>query len=295
MKNNLGASLSSYYEQFSVGHEQRRSQLLRSMSAVRHTQRQELAVVGGREGMSQAWKSALALAAGLMIVVGAIFYIGQNQDTATNTETGPGSVSVNPLSPQEAYASAIDRVSKLESLRFIWTTPNGGKGASVEMWWRRPADYRMEFDSNGLVMVSKGEKTITNPLAMAGLSQLGRYFLLNQPSSEEKQKLFVNDWLDRCRIVQSEKVTYKGERCLKVVCVDEQWRYEYIIDAQKGTDMQAPFYELKIYGKPKGGQLKSHVEVLEVNKDYADSRFTDGRAENLKNHAQEDLSMPPDP
>ena len=295
MKNNLETSLSSYYEQFSVAHEQRRSQLLRSMSAVRHTQRQELAVVGGREGMSQAWKSVLALAAGLMIVLGAIFYIGQNQDTATNTETGPGSVAINPLSPQEAYASAIDRVSKLESLRFIWTTPSGGKDASLEMWWRRPADYQMKFNSNGLVMVSQGEKTITNPLAMAALSQLGRYFLLNQPTSKAKQKLFVNDWLDRCRIVQSEKVTYKGEKCIKVVCVDEQWRYEYIIDAQKGTDMQAPFYELKIYSKPKGGQLKSHVEVLEVNKDYADSRFTDGRAENLKNHAQEDLSMPPDP
>jgi hypothetical protein len=274
MKNNLGRSLSSYYEQFSVGHEQRRSQLLRSLSSVRHSQIQELAVVGGRTGMSQAWKSALALAAGLMIVVGAIFYLWPNQDGATNNDAGSGSVSINPLSPQEAYASAIDRVSKLESLRFIWTTPSSGKGASVEMWWRRPADYRMEFKSNGLVMTSQGERAITNPLAMSALSQLGRYFLLNQPASEEMQKLFVNDWLDHCRFVQSEKVTYKGEKCLKVFCVDNQWRYEYIIDAEKGTDTQAPFYELKIYDKPQGGRLKSHVEVLEVNKDYADSTFT---------------------
>ncbi len=56
--------------------------------------------------------------------------------------------------------------------------------------------------------------------------------------------------------------------------MDHKWRYEYIIDAQKGTDTQTPFYELKIYDKPQGGQLKSHVEVLEVNKDYADSKFT---------------------
>ena len=273
MKNNLETSLSSYYEQFSVGHEQRRSQLLRSMSSIRQTQKQELSLVGGRTGMSQAWKSVLALAAGLMIVVGAIFYVWP-QDAGTDTDTGPGSVSINPLSPQEVYASAIDRVSKLESLHFIWTTPNGGKGASVKMWWRRPADYRMEFASNGLVMASQGEKTITNPLAMAGLSQLGRYFLLNQPASEEKQKLFVNDWLDRCRFVQSEPMLFKGEKCLKVVCVDNQWRYEYIIDAQVGTDTQIPFYELKQYHQQPGGRLRNQVEVLEVNRDYVDSTFT---------------------
>ena len=275
MKNNLETSLSSYYEQFSVGHEQRRSQLLRSMSAVRHTQMQELAVGGGRAGVSQAWKSALALAAGLMIVVGAIFYVWPNQDATTNTDTGPGIVSLNPLSPQEAYASAIDRVSKLKSLHFIWTTPNGGQGASVEMWWRRPADFRMEFDSNGLIIANQGDETVTDVRALFALSQLGRYFLLNQPQNEETQKMFVQDWLNRCRIVQSEPMRYKGEKCLKVICVDDlKHRYEYIIDAQKGTDMQTPFYDLKIYGKPKGGRLKSHVEVLEVNRDYADSKFT---------------------
>ena len=46
MKHNLESSLNSYYEQFSVGHEQRRSQLLRSMSGVRHEQMQEPAAVG---------------------------------------------------------------------------------------------------------------------------------------------------------------------------------------------------------------------------------------------------------
>ena len=109
---------------------------------------------------------------------------------------------------------------------------------------------------------------------MFALSQLGRYFLLNQPLSKQQQDLFVQDWLKRCRIVESKELLYKGEKCLKVICTDNRSRYEYIIDARGGTDIQIPFYELKQYNKPEGGKLVSHVEVKEVNRNYADSLFT---------------------
>jgi len=275
MKNNLETSLRSYYEQFSVGQEQRRGQLLRSLSAFQGGERREPASCGGgRRSMSQTWKSGLALAAGLMIVVGAIFYVWPDNGGSSDSERETGAVSLNPLSPQEAYASAIDRIAKLKSLRFLWTTPNGGKSAKIEMWWRRPNDYRMQFASNGLIVVSQGETLITDPRALFALSQLGRYFLLNQPLDENQQELFVQAWLQRCRIVESESVIYKGEKCLKVICVDNQDRYEYIIDAQKGTDIEVPFYELKRYNQPAGGRLLSHIEVLEVNREYADRIFT---------------------
>ena len=275
MNSNLETSLSSYYEQFSVGHEQRRSQLLRSLPAIQAAEMRELATCGGvRTGMSETWKSALALAAGLIIVVGAIFYLYPDNGSTLPSETGATSVSMNPLSPEEAYASAIDRIAKLKSLRFFWTTPSGGKNAKIEMWWRRPSDYRMQFASNGLIVASKGEKLITDPRALFALSQLGRYFLLNQPLDKKQQDMFVQDWLKRCRIVQSKPMMYKGEKCLKVVCVDNRNRYEYIIDAQKGTDTEVPFYELKRYNQPEGGQLLSHIEVLEVNREYADEIFT---------------------
>jgi hypothetical protein len=274
MQNKLEPNLNSYYAQFSVGHAQRRSQLLRSLSAVKRTQMQAPAVIGGRTGTGHMWKSALALAAGLIIVVGAIFYVEMNQEATTNSATGNGTVSINPLSPQEAYASAIERITQLKSLRFVWTTPNGGKDAKVEMWWRRPNDYKMEFASNGLVVASQGKEAITDIRAMFALSQLGRYFLLNQPLSKQQQDLFVQDWLKRCRIVESKELLYKGEKCLKVICTDTRNRYEYIIDARGGTDIQIPFYELKQYNKPEGGKLVSHVEVKEVNRNYADSLFT---------------------
>ncbi len=277
MKNNLETNLSSYYAQFSVGHEQRRSQLLRSLPAVQHRQRRERMVSGSGRGMSQAWKSAAALAACLMIVVGVIFYVWP-QDTTTDGGSHSGIASLNPLSAQEAYAEAMDRMTKIESLHFVWTTPGGGAGAAAEMWWRQPADYRMEFKSNGLVVASQGEESITDIRALFALSQVGRYFLLDQPASEKEQaqlvQRFKENW-SRCRIVESEMVTYKGEKCLKVSCVDEveNWRYEYIIDARVGIDTQIPFYEVKQYDLNRGGRLRNQVEVLEVNKDYADSLF----------------------
>ena len=281
MKNNLETNLTSYYDQFSVGHEQRRSQLLRSLPAVQHRHRQELALSGGRGGMGQAWKSAAALAAGLMIVVGAIFYAWP-QDATTDTNTGSGIASVNLLSAKEAYAAAIDRVTKVESLHFIWTTPNSGRGASVEMWWRHPNDYRMEFVGDGLIMAgnedrhysydpSKEELKIWEGAGLYRfpLEQLGRLF-----SNEDDQ--LTKQWIEESKIIRSEPIDYKGEKCLKVICVHQisQERYEYIIDAQVGMDTRIPFYEVKQYSQPEGGRLMSHVEVLEVNKDYADSLFT---------------------
>lgn len=283
MENNLESQIRTYYQQFGVGHQQRRNQLLGSISAVTRSSLQTSPVIRSRRLSYPVLKSALGLAAGLMIVLGAIFYIWSSNDTASNTETGSGITSLNPLSAKEIYATAIDQATKVTSLHFVWTTPNGNdNGASVEMWWSHPNQYRMAFTSNGLIMAGnenqhykydpvKKEWKVSEGtgLYMFPLEQLGRLFSNNDDR-------LTKQWIDESKIIHSEPVDYKGEKCLKVICVHQvsQNRYEYVIDARVGTDTRIPFYEVKQYSQPQGGRLMSHVEVLEVNKDYADDMFT---------------------
>lgn len=283
MKENQETQLHGYYEQFSVCHEQRRNQLLGSVSKIQSSRVPEAVETAGRWGFRPVLKSSLALAAGLMIVLGAIFYVWQDLDPAPSSDPGARSVSLNPLSAQEVYAAAIDRVAQVTSVHFIWTTPSGGStDASMKMWWRYPNDYRMEFAGNGLVMAGNEKQHYTyDPskdtlkvnegagLYVFPLEQLGRLF-------STKDDRLAKQWIDESTIVRSEPVDYKGEKCLKVICVHKisQNRYEYIIDSQAGTDTRVPFYEVKQYSHPEGGRLMSHVEVLEVNKEYADRMFT---------------------
>jgi outer membrane lipoprotein-sorting protein len=271
MKKTLENDLQAWYGQFEKNHDQRREQLISSLSQFDtagnvsgHTN-----VKAGRLGMPYAAKATLALAAGLMIVLG-LLIVFNGSDTTTTV-----------VSPQMAWASAIDQARRVQSVHFRLSTPGGSADATVEMWWRRPHDFRMELDQ--LVMAGNNEtmciwngsqNTLTLRNAGVGgsgpemfiLGNLGRLFI------SEDDALY-QEWIDSNEIVSSELVDYKGQTCRKIKCLYDGHYYEYIIEVQAENDTVRPFLEVKEYRDIEMVRLMSHMEVLAVDEEMPDSLF----------------------
>lgn len=279
MKHALDERLAAYYTCYSINHEQRRAQLMHMLKTRQTTvplRRQPAAT-----GYAYAFKAAVALAAVLLLVVGAIFWMTTNQPAGTDQNPAVG-VADSLWNAQAAWAAAIRRAGRVQSLHFLWSTPRNNQDARVEMWWQRPHDFRLEFGSTGLVMAGNSQarysldrqrqelKIWQNNAAgieMFPLGQLGRLFT-------DEEEAVAQDWIEKSRVIKSEKIDYKGTPSLKVTCVEGGYRYEYIIDQEAAGDTQAPFYEVKIYSRPEGGFLLSHLEVLEVDTELPESLFT---------------------
>ena len=245
------------YSVFEGDHERRRAQLMDSLP-----QRQSEPMVSGRSVrfsvMSHWTRKALAAAAVLFIVAGLSLVINQS----------------TPMNHQAAWASAVDNAGRVESVHLRTTT-----GSSwLEMWWRRPNDFRMEF-SNGNIITHNGKARCnyngqSNTLvkspgsSMVGfemfvLGELGQIFTSNHRLSEQLMK--------NSTLISTKDVIYKGEKCRELTLVK---------DAKKGTlfvsvvDAKENFiYDMKMYDKSHPEKILYHIEVLDVDQMMPDSLF----------------------
>ncbi len=246
------------YEEFTQGHTQLRRQLLESLPAdqwaLEASVGKEASFVGVK--LRFAIRAALAAAAVFAIFLGAISLLSPGIED-----------------PQAAWATAIEKTTQLQSIHFTMTTPNGGKGISAEMWWRRPDSFRMEID--GIVQTSDGRKRYnyndkTNVLVisdaegpgpeMAILSELGGLFF-------SETYTLSGDVTNKSEVLRCEEVIYKGESCLKIVSTMNGDRFEYILDKKERL-----IYEVKRFSGT-SGKLMSHVVVLEADKEIPESMF----------------------
>ena len=263
MKVSLNNDLSKYYKEFGRKHQYLRDQLLATLPEVQW--KVERAEAASREEIVSSLfssvklrfslRTALAAAAVFLIAFGVLVYVGPEYDN-----------------PQAAWAAAVENAGQVQSVHFRFSTGN----SSVEMWCRHPQefrDFRAEY-SNGLVTTNNHEKHCyyskkTNllsirsadgpPLEKYLMGELGKLFLERSP--------FSGDLINESKLLHSEKVTYKGEQCLKIIAEMEGDRFEYILD------MKDPLiFEVKRYSP--SGKVKSHMEVLDVDRNMPDSLFT---------------------
>jgi len=250
--------IEAYYERYGRDHERRRQELLERLPE------RPLAVGLSRAGWREdrfVLRSVLALAAGLMLVFGALVAFG------------PGS-RLGGADEHAAWAAAMAQVGRVQSVHFKITTPglHEGDSSTVEMWWRRPGEFRMVLP-NGLVMTGNAQKRChydpqSNTLLVLDPGPGPEMFLLTELGG-----LFTAEgevarrWVEESRYLRSEDIVYKELRCRRVCCEKGGRLYEYVIDGRSGERDGMPFYEVKEYSRLESGRLLSHLEVLEVNTD----------------------------
>jgi len=258
----LNNDLPDYYKEFGQNHQYLRERLLGTLPEVQwKVERAETASRGEIASLlfsgvrlRSSLRTALAAAAVLAIAFGIFVHFGSECDN-----------------PQAAWAAAIENAGQVQSVHFRFSTGN----SSVEMWCRHPQefrDFRVEY-SNGIVTTNNYEKHCyyskkTNllsirsangpPLEKYLLGELGKLFIEKSP--------FSGDLISESKILHSEKITYKGEQCLKIIAEMKGDRFEYILDKKDPL-----IFEVKRYGP--SGKVRSHVEVLDVDRNMPDSLF----------------------
>jgi len=265
--------LEKHFKMFGADHGRRREQLMDSLGGLEYQRNSSTIAQRRPSHMPRAFRTVAAIAAAIIIVFGMMLILNLDRQRGGS---------------QAAWAAAIEQAGRIQSVHFRLTTPGGGSKTSLEMWWRPPHEFRMEV-SNGLIMTGNIEKIcILDPKSgkllidnagkpgpeMFILGHLGRLFA-SEPS-------FSRNWIESSKMISSEKVNYKGERCRKVLVEKGSRYYEYIIDDKAGADNKAPFYEVKEYSNSRNGALVSHMEVLEVNQDISESLFTIKATDQMK-------------
>lgn len=255
---NFDNNLTHRYEEFTQGHAQFRCQLLESLPADQWAVEPAVGKWPSFVGVKLRFAIRAAMAAAAVFAI----FLGATSLLSPGTEE-----------PQAAWATAIEKTTQLQSIHFIMTTPNGGKGSSVEMWWRRPGSFRMEI--GGFVQTSNGHKRYNyndkaNVLVvsdaegpgpeMAILSELGGLFF-------SEAYTLSGDVTNKSEVLSCEDVIYKGESCLKIVSTMNGDRFEYILDKKEQL-----IYEVKRFSGM-SGKLMSHVVVLEADKEIPESMF----------------------
>ncbi len=264
MNNNNNNSLSSFfedlsghYDKFEQGHDFLRSKLLTQLESVQMADRSVANYARSRSGILQLGRylsKTAAVAAILLIVFSmAMFNIGNNQAGNSNV------VADNILS----------KITDFENVHFKMST----MGSSVEMWWQKPNNYRMEF-SDGTVIanstasysIKKKDGSISYKPAletygpeMMLLGELGEVFPFEFSPT---QKL-----LGTSKVISSEEVMFKGEACMKVQAKNPMLGdiFEYIVDKD-----QPMIYQID---RIRDGKVISHVDVIEIDMVMPDSIF----------------------
>ncbi len=261
----------TYYELADKNHAELRNQLLNQLSNSTSkpllAQGKTITLTYNRRRISllrsAGFRAALASAAVFAIVIAAIF--------AFNPAVDNGNA---------AWAAAIQNASHVESVHMILATPGVNHTESkVELWWKGPGIYRMEF-TNGLVITGNGKESCSfdkktgrlsvHPQAGPGLEmfvlgKLGKLFT--------SDKAFSAQWIRDNKIISSQKVMYRGEQCRKVTAIKDHKRYEYIINARASL-----IYAVKVYSENNPGRLLERMEVLDVNRQMPDSMFVISKA-----------------
>lgn len=255
MNERFEQDLAHYYARFQQGHEQRRQQLLASLPL---EPRQSVQPARRRLAplrMPTA-KVAAALAATLMIGIMLFSLFMQTDGTSM------------------ALAGALEQAGRVENVHFTLSTPNGDEKARVEVWFRRPSDFRMEFGTGLTMTLHNGvryqQNTPDGPVMVRPDSVPGPELLVLQVGGLAQlfavaDDSFAQQWIQDSSIVSSELTEYKGERCRKVICTHNGQRFEYVIADDATVDHRAPFYEVKLFSETNGDRLLSHMEVLSVN------------------------------
>lgn len=269
MDKSLDDRLRQSHEQFNQCHDMLRERLLATVADRRSPVRRRSSYAESTyEYAGLRWRlvgrvAAVAAAAMVMICAGLLM---------------PGSDQAQLLSPQAAYAAAIDNVGSIDSVHFRMITPGRSGGqASLEGWWRRPHDFRMEFDSGSIMtgndtircQLSNNELTIRKAegpsLEMLLLGELGPFF----PAEAHLTRAWESDR----KLVSSTKVQYKGEACLNIVVEAQGRRYEYIVN-EKASEGKTPLiYEVHVYSGGESPRLMQRVEVLGIDREMPESLF----------------------
>ncbi len=167
--------------------------------------------------------------------------------------------------------NVLQKVTEFNNVHFKMTAMN----SSMEMWWQRPNNYRMEF-SNGTVITNNevnyscldsetGKVSLKPGLEAAGpeafmLAELGEVFPFDDSPTQSLVKT--------SEIIGQEDMIFKGEECVKVRSESMLGGdiLEYIIDKD-----QPMIYEIS---RIRHGKVISHVEVLEIDSDMNESIFS---------------------
>jgi len=177
---------------------------------------------------------------------------------------------------RNAWAQAIQNTGQAQTVHFRMFTPGGSAGgSSVEVWWQRPNEFRMEF-SSGIIMTASQEKrcvynqsknslTIsdggTPGMEMALLGELGQ--LCGSQSS------LSGRLIEQSTLVSSTEMIYKGEKCYQITSEIDNNRFEYVI-AQDAPVL----YKVKQYRKSSPQRAISYMEVLEIDGKLQEELFT---------------------
>lgn len=164
----------------------------------------------------------------------------------------------------------LHKVTDFRNVHFKVTT----FGSSMEMWWQRPNNYRMEF-SDGKVIANNSQnyscfdsKTgklslrpgqLVSGLEMFPLAELGEVF----PFDKSPTQLLVKT----SKVLSTTEVVFKGEDCYNVRTKNELSgdMLEYIVDKD-----QPMIYEI---ARIRDGRVISKVEVMEIDSVMPDSLF----------------------
>ncbi len=268
------------YEQYGQGHGRLRDELLAALPEPAwwgSTVKVDFRAIKHRRFI----RTAMAAAALIIVAVGVRFNPFVSQQV-TN--------------PHTAWATAMEQTGNLNSVHFRLSTPGSSAksgGASVEMWWRRPHDFRLEFN-NGLVMTgndsvrctyNKKSNNLTlmpggQPgLEMAVLGELGQLFTSNVSLSGK--------WIaDSKQVGEPENIMYQGEKCLKMTYVKDGKRFVYIMDAQDPL-----IYDARMYSGD-SDKLMYHIEILKIDSEIPDAMFGIEKTDDMKVSDKRNLDVP---
>lgn len=281
MKMSLDERLRQCHDRFRQGHDMLRERLLADLGDKAAQPFSSTPQATYRTAWPRLSKRrALLVAAAVLMLSFGVFFDGDSERSGQEFVT-----------PQAAYAAAIEGVANIESIHFRMTTPSlNGEAFSVEGWWRRPHDFRLVFDQ-GLIMtgnesvrcrLADDTLTITQAdgpsLEMAILGELGPFF-------PAKGRL-AWDWVAQSELLSSEKVQYKGEDCLKIMVHVQKdagsQRIEYIINERASAGKAPLIYDVSVYSAGQPAQLRERVEVLAIDKAMPETLFNIAPSEGLK-------------
>lgn len=188
-------------------------------------------------------------------------------------------VSVSPV--QTAVADVAQHIGTVSSIYFEMLTPSDGNSENaLKMWWEGPNKFRMEMAGRVIMTGNSTERCIYNvqrdslrvmDADMPGLegvvlSELGGLFTSDM-------QLSGKNWFETSKVIDTEEISYRGEKCFRVTAELDGDRYVYIMD-QDASKAQLPLYEVNVYRQGQLDEPKCRIMVREMNRDYPDSLFT---------------------
>jgi len=267
MKNNKHINLSSFfedlsghYDRFDRGHDFLRSRLLSDLKPYSQMACGSI----DNHARSAARKVSLAGYLSRFAAVAAVFVLAFG--VAMFNPAGENSG----LSVAQADSSVLQKVTNFTTIHFKMTA----MGSELEMWWKKPNDYRMQFSDGTIITNNHDNYSCLDPktgkiatragLTTAGpemfmLAELGEIFPFGYSQTQNLIKT--------SEIVSSVDYVYKGEECLKIETVNKLNNDTLVYVIDKDHPM---IYDIT---RTRNGKVLSHVEVFEIDEVMSDTIF----------------------